>query len=73
MKEQKADSEQRVREKHVLSQTLEGLVSLITIVTQRYKPDLVKFLTSLGTNSLNLLCSSFPKYASPSVTCGLVC
>ena len=52
VKEQKADGEQRVREKQVLSQTLEGLVCLMTIVTQRYKPDLVNFLTSLGTNSL---------------------
>lgn len=54
VKEQKADSEQRVREKHVLSQTLEGLVSLITIVTQRYKQDLVKFLTSLDQNNADL-------------------
>ena len=45
---QKAYHDQRVSEKQVLSQTLEGLVSLITIITQRYKQDLSKFLGSLG-------------------------
>ena len=45
---QKADHDQGVREKQVLSQILEGLVSLITIIIQRYKQDLTKFLGSLG-------------------------
>lgn len=51
VEKQKTDEDQRVREKQVLSQTLEGLVCLVTIVTQRYKQDLVKFLTSLGMNT----------------------
>ena len=51
---QKAEDDQRVREKQVLSQTLEGLVSLITIITQRYKQDLTKFLGSLGESTHHL-------------------
>ena len=48
VEKQKAEGDQRVREKQILSQTLEGLVSLTTIVTQRYKQDLTKFLSGLG-------------------------
>ena len=51
---QKADHDQSVREKQVLSQTLEGLVSLITIIIQRYKQDLTKFLGSLGESTYHL-------------------
>ena len=44
---QKSNGEQGVRERQVLTQTLECLSCTITIISQQYTTDMVKFLEEL--------------------------